>query len=1040
MFIKQSYDEAFEHFILDMKDKYPNSLFQLNGIDNDVLDMTKFSQNYFLKKTVADASIDSNANVQINNVSTYKTEVHKGLDKLNSYYLLWKTARKLWNIKEANRLLEKEFNKELNIQDASHSYLSYCFAFDTYDLLVNGLPFVTNYPSDPPKHSDTFLQHTIQLIQYAAPQMMGATAIPNFLIIYAELLRQDSLNDKYPLPNYKTEEKLFSIYLKQRFQELVFLLNQPLRNGSQSTFTNITIFDSLFLKEMTNRYLIKGNNIDFDFAMFIQKEFLKEFNSMMQKRITTFPILTAQFKKDDEGNIEDLDFLNFIAEMNMEFGHINIYSDKSLTALSSCCRLINSIEDLIQVSKDENMNLIGGSSIKVGSFGVVTVNLVRIALLSKGNKDKFFELLKESACDAYKINHCRRLLIQNKIEQGQMPLYNFGFIDLNNQYSTLGINGFYEAVEIMGYDLAKDNINREGIEFSIELFKILGEISEEKIRKYGYRFNQEQIPAEQTALKLAQADKILYKQEKYSIYGNQFVPLTHETSIYNRINLQAEFEKYFSGGCIEENTKIMTSIGLIPIRDIVDNFETKYKKQNLKVYSFNEKTYETELKPILAAVDIEVEEKDKYEIQLEGNNDIITSSWHPFFIVNENMDVIEKRADELKVGDYVITNQTAFNGDISFSSDLAWLYGILITDGSYNIEDKIITFYNTNKDIIEHINMILCKYDIKHTVRRCSREIYIRQNSVDKIIEFLKLTKCDNKTFNATISNHDFLNWGLEAKIAFLSGVIDGDGNVPVGGKYIRILTASESFSNDLLALITSCGITASIKIEDGKYYYLKIPCNQYSKYLSLFKKFLQSKNKKVNRLNLRNCNGKRGIICSDSVKKQLNWKGIATKYNYKKTINLDSAIDINNKLSNVYGFFVKKIKIPNKTTKFCDLMIQDNHNYLAGNNALVYIHNTIIHINVGERIPTKKMMVSLIKDIVKKGVKYFAINYFFQKCVNDHLTLDDKKNICPICQDKIIEKYTRIVGFYVPYSSFSQGRKNEYDLRLKYDNKILFD
>ena len=205
MWIHQSYDQEFEHFMLDMKDKYPNSLFQLNGIDNDVLDMTKFSQNYFLKKTVADASIDSNANVQINNVSTYKTEVHKGLDKLNSYYLLWKTARKLWNVREANRLLEKEINKEINIQDASHSYLSYCFAFDTYDLLIQGLPFVTNYPSDPPKHSDTFLQHTIQLIQYAAPQMMGATAIPNFLIIFAELLRQDSIDEKFPIPNYITE-------------------------------------------------------------------------------------------------------------------------------------------------------------------------------------------------------------------------------------------------------------------------------------------------------------------------------------------------------------------------------------------------------------------------------------------------------------------------------------------------------------------------------------------------------------------------------------------------------------------------------------------------------------------------------------------------------------------------------------------------------------------------------------------------------------------------------------------------------------------
>ena len=582
MWIKQSYDSKFEHFILDMKDKYQNSVFKLNGIDDDILDMTKFSRNYFLKSNVADASIDANANVQINNVSTYKSEVHKGLDKLNSYYLLWKTARKLWNTREANRLLEKELNKELNIQDASHSYLSYCFAFDTYDVLIQGLPFVTNYPSLPAKHSDVFLQHTIQLIQYAAPQMMGATAIPNFLIIYAEVLRQDSLNDKYPIPNYKTEEKLFLTYLHQRFQEFVFLLNQPLRNGSQSTFTNITIFDTLFLKEMVTKYLIKGQLIDFDFAMFIQKEFLKEFNKMMQKNMTTFPVLTAQFKKDSEGEIEDLDFLNFISDINMEFGHINIYSDESLTALSSCCRLVNNIEDLIQTSKDENMNLIGGSSIKVGSFGVVTVNLVRVALLAKGDKDKFFEILKENACDAYKINHCRRALVQNKIEQGQMPLYNYGFIDLANQYSTMGINGLYEAVDLMGHDLANDD-NELGKEFAIDIFKILEQTSEEKIRKYNYRCNIEQIPAEQTASKLALADLQLFKQDKYTLYGNQFVPLTNETSFYNRINLQAEFEKYFSGGTI-----LHLNIGeKIPTKKQMSGLIKETIKKGVKYFAVN---------------------------------------------------------------------------------------------------------------------------------------------------------------------------------------------------------------------------------------------------------------------------------------------------------------------------------------------------------------------------------------------------------------------------------------------------------------------
>ena len=247
MFIKQSYENDFQHFMLDMKDKYPKALFELNGISDDALDMTKFSRKYFLKKNVADTTIDGNANVQIKNVATYKSEVHKGLDKLNSLFLLWKIIKKNWGTSEANRLLEKEINKDINMQDSSHSFLPYCFAFDVNDILLNGLPFVTNYPSEPTKHSDVLLQHTIQLLQYAAPQMMGATAIPNFLIIYSAVLKKDSEDLTYPVPDYRTEKVLFKRYVEQRFQELVFLLNQPLRNGSQSTFTNITIFDSIFI-------------------------------------------------------------------------------------------------------------------------------------------------------------------------------------------------------------------------------------------------------------------------------------------------------------------------------------------------------------------------------------------------------------------------------------------------------------------------------------------------------------------------------------------------------------------------------------------------------------------------------------------------------------------------------------------------------------------------------------------------------------------------------------------------------------------------
>jgi ribonucleoside-triphosphate reductase len=544
MWIKQSYDDDFEHFMLDMKDKYPKSIFEINGINDENLDRTKFAKKYFTKKNVANISVDSNANVQIKNIAAFNTERNKGLDKLDSLFLFWKTAKKLYGLREANRLVEKELNKDLNIQDSNNFYLPYCFAFDVYDLLTVGLPFVTNYPSNPAKHSDVFWQHTIQLLQYAAPQMMGATAIPNFIVIYSALLKYDSEDKSYPIPNYNEDKKMFERYVKQRFQEMIFALNQPLRQV-QSTFTNITIFDTIFMKEICSKYVVKDNLIDPEFAMYIQKLFLETVNELNNSRIATFPILTVQFKKDENFEIEDKEFLKFISKINLPTGHLNIFNDISLNALSSCCRLVNDIEDLIKATKDEYMNLIGGSSIKVGSFGVVTLPLVRMALKAK-NEEEFFELLRENTEDAYKINHCRRTLIIEKIDQGEMPLYTHGFIDINNQYSTLGINGFYECLEILGYDIRTE----EGMNFGIKIVELLEKISEERMRKYGYKTNIEQIPAEQTSSKLAQADSILYNQNKYTIYGNQFIPLTINGSIFERIQIQATLEKYFSGGTI----------------------------------------------------------------------------------------------------------------------------------------------------------------------------------------------------------------------------------------------------------------------------------------------------------------------------------------------------------------------------------------------------------------------------------------------------------------------------------------------------------
>jgi ribonucleoside-triphosphate reductase len=76
-------------------------------------------------------------------------------------------------------------------------------------------------------------------------------------------------------------------------------------------------------------------------------------------------------------------------------------------------------------------------------MGVVTINLPRLAFKFQDDIDGFYEELTSLVKICGRINHVKRRLVQKRIDNGNHPLYTLGFIDINTQYSTVGINGFY---------------------------------------------------------------------------------------------------------------------------------------------------------------------------------------------------------------------------------------------------------------------------------------------------------------------------------------------------------------------------------------------------------------------------------------------------------------------------------------------------------------------------------------------------------------------------------------------------------------------
>ena len=280
---------------------------------------------------------------------------------------------------------------------------------------------------------------------------------------------------------------------------------------------------------------------DLNIVKKMQRVYIEIMNKELARKPLTFPVTTACFSVGENHEILDRNFLEYIAKENLRFGFINIYCGKSST-LSSCCRL-RSEQD------NDYFNSFGAGSTKIGSLGVSTGNLPQLAFKLKNEenaRELFLEKLKELVIDCAEVNNAKRNLIRKAIKAGAQPLYSLGYMDLKRQYSTFGVVGLYEALQILGMDIKTE----EGKKFALKMLDIINTTNKELQARFKAPHNCEQIPAENVAVKLAKKDRIMGLNNTYPLYSNQFIPLIEKTNMLDRIELQGLFDKHFSGGAI----------------------------------------------------------------------------------------------------------------------------------------------------------------------------------------------------------------------------------------------------------------------------------------------------------------------------------------------------------------------------------------------------------------------------------------------------------------------------------------------------------
>ena len=533
-----------------LQTEYGEEFARINGLSDDQLNFTAFIDNFIDSETVADASVDGNANVGHKDIITMLNEMPKAHQKLLALNKLYYEINKKYGFKTANKWLELEWNKSLGLHDAHTStMLPYCFAYDLKDLAEKGLYFIENFNAQPPQHLTTFVDFVKEHCSYACNHSAGAVAYPN-LIPYMFYFWKKDIDSGYLglTKEYKVQ------FAKQQIQRLIYALNQPfLRNSIQSAFTNVNFFDHPYFEAIFGGSEFPDGSFMIDYEEEIinfQKLFLTEMSEIRHQNMMTFPVSTISLLTDENGHFVDDEFARWACEHNRLWNDSNWFVDSSVTSLSSCCRLKNNIEEL------GYMNTIGGAALKVGSVKVSTINLARIAY-ETNNEQEYLTQLKNTLEINLKLLDCQRNIIQRNIEKGLLHTFDCKMIEMEYLYSSIGIMGIFETMKKFGYTCEDDFGNTyykdEAFSFGKKIFKVIHNTKDLFLLDKNYHINLEAIPGEAMAARFQQADEILYPDQVIKdlpLYGNQWIPLGIKTTIQERIRIAAAFSEYCSGGDI----------------------------------------------------------------------------------------------------------------------------------------------------------------------------------------------------------------------------------------------------------------------------------------------------------------------------------------------------------------------------------------------------------------------------------------------------------------------------------------------------------
>jgi len=579
--------------------KYPNGIADVEGIQDLVEKVlienghAKTAKAFILYREKRRASRESNA--LIGATIDMFTEYLNDRD-----WQINENANTQKSINGLNNYVREEFTKnywlhEIYPEDIRNSHIQgdihihdlgffgpYCAGWDLRQIITNGFGGVSNkVESSPPKHLRSLLGQIINSTFTTQGETAGAQAWSSFDTYLAPYVRYDNLDYKQ---------------VRQAIQEFIFNLNVPTRVGFQCPFSNLT-FDIIPPKTMRDQNAIYAGQLMpetyGDFQAEMDTINLAFCDVMMEGdakgRVFTFPIPTINVTKDFNWNSPVVEkYMEITAKYGIPYFSNYINSDLSPEdALSMCCRLRLNTSEL----RKRGGGLFGSNPL-TGSIGVVTVNLPRLAYLSR-SESEFFTRLWETMNIAKKSLEIKRNIIEEQTDNGLYPYSRNYLKDVKlksgsywfNHFNTIGLIGMNEAAMNL-YGKEVDLTTEKGQDFAFRTIEYMRDVIKDIQEETGHYYNLEATPAEGTSYRLAKHDKERFpdiitagKDTPYYTNSSQ-LPVGFTDDIFETLDLQDKLQSMYTGGTVlhlylgERVKDTETTKNLI--RKVFENYKLPY--------------------------------------------------------------------------------------------------------------------------------------------------------------------------------------------------------------------------------------------------------------------------------------------------------------------------------------------------------------------------------------------------------------------------------------------------------------------------------